>query len=197
MVGIGNGLGGHPRDVSNDNNSIFLGDKLEKQRVVVVHTGESSDPHARRYLLAVEAKIKSSGKIIWLGATHLNRGVSQAFHASETTVLLAAARDAGVDLRRLILGLDANDSAPASEAGVRQAARFGFNLVDWRDVLSDSEFRGDSWNTFTGKDADVEKAGVHIDLFLVGSMIKITYGQIVPVKNGASDHHLLLADISV
>jgi murein DD-endopeptidase MepM/ murein hydrolase activator NlpD len=192
LEGIGNGLGGHPDDRSGDNNSIFLGLKLEKMRVVVVHTGDSSDP--RRYLLLVQAKIKSTGAVLWLGATHLNRDTTPAGRQVETRTLLAAAKAEGVDLSRLVLGLDANDSAPTSEPGVRQTAR-EFGLSDIRDKLSDAQFRGDSWDTYTGWDPDVEKTGRHIDVILIGAKIKVSKGEIVPVKNGASDHHLLLATV--
>jgi murein DD-endopeptidase MepM/ murein hydrolase activator NlpD len=195
LTGVGNGYGGHPKDVAGDNCAVFFGDALERLQVVTVNTGNSSDPLARRFLNIVQVRHKETKAVYWFGSTHLNRANTGAEKERETRVLLDAAQDAGVDLKRLIVGLDANDAAQVDQPGVRrQAAKQG--LSDIRNKLSDAQFRGDSWDTFTGWDADVEKTGRHIDIILVGSGIKVTEGEIVPVRNGASDHQMILCSLA-
>jgi hypothetical protein len=195
LYGVGNGIGGHPKDVSGDNTAVFFSaEDLDRLNVVTVNTGTTSDPHERRFLTAVQVKVKATGATLWLAATHLNRGNTQHEKAREIKYLLREAKAAGVDLTRLVLGLDLNDPVLAPEMGVREGAR-SFDLVDIRELLTDKQFRGDSWDTFTGWTPEVEKTGRHIDAILIGSAIKVSRGEIVPVKNGASDHHLLLCSI--
>jgi endonuclease/exonuclease/phosphatase family metal-dependent hydrolase len=189
MEATGNGLGGHPKDVPGDNTAVFINPAaLERLRVVTVNTGSS----APRFLTAVEVRVKATGKIKWLMAAHLTRG--DADRQKEIRTLLTKATAAGVDLRYAIFGGDFNDANDSSQPGARKAAA-AFGLTDIRDQLSDEDFTGDSWDTFTGWDPDVEKTGRHIDAILNGAGSRPIKGAIVPVRNAASDHQLVEVEI--
>lgn len=189
MEGTGNGLGGHPKDVSGDNTAVFIDPaKLERLKVITVNTGGAG----ARFLTAVQVRVKATGKVKWLMVTHLTRG--NADREREIKTLLNKAKLLGVDLTDAILGGDLNDANDSSQPGARRAAGT-LGLTDIRDQLSDEDFTGDSWDTFTGWDADVEKNGRHIDAILNGTGSRPVKGAIVPVRNGASDHQLVRVEI--
>ena len=188
----GNGLGGHPKDVAGDNTAVFINDQiLERLTTITVNSGGTG----RRFITAVKVKVKATGATLWFGATHLTSGAG-ADRAKEIRTLLAEAQRAGVDLALLTLGGDINESAPTSDATSVRAIADSYGLDDIRDELDDDQFRGDSWDTFTGWDPDVEKNGRHLDAILIGRSLSVSRGEIVPVINGASDHQLILAEIT-
>lgn len=187
----GNGAGGHPKDIAGDNVAVFY------------------DPDAYRLIGAVSASSKGSGsdvrwshalllerdgKRAWFAAVHLTSGSENGpLRARETELILSGLKSQGVDLTRTVWGGDINSSTPASKVGVRQVvAKYG--LHDCATKMDEGSLL---MSTFTGWDAAVERTGRHIDAIFVGKGIAIRRASVVPVTNLATDHHLVLGNLTI
>ena len=147
-VDVGNGRGGHPADRAGDNVAVLVGADYRVRKVVSVSSGGRSP----RYMTCVQAE--RGGELVWFASTHLTAKKTNAnLRRTEMAALLTAAADRGVDLERLILGGDLNESNPN---GARRVAA-GKGLTDIVTVLDASAFPNRDWSTFTGWDPDIEK----------------------------------------
>ena len=185
-VGIGNGLGGHPKDISGDNTAVFVGDDYTVKKVLTVKS-TTENPRFVTWVLLTRNR-----KEVWVGTTHLTAGKAwRSLRRQEVDALLKASVLAGVDLKRAVFGGDINEKS----GDVRGVCK-GYGLTDLEEALP--EDKRINWKTasFTGWDADQEQ-GLNIDALFIGAGVKARYVELVPVLNGASDHNLILAGVTI
>jgi hypothetical protein len=184
--GIGNGLGGHPKDVAGDNVAVFVTADYTVKKVVTV---KSTTENPR---FVTWALLTRNHKTVWVGSTHLTAGAAnRSLRGTEIAALLKASVLKGVDLKRAVFGGDINE-----RSGDVRGICAGFGLRDLEEVLPEAQRINWKTASFTGWDPDQE-TGPNIDALFIGAGIAARDVEMVPVTNGASDHNLILARLTL